>query len=175
MVLDPVIKLAVQAAIALLFATAAWHKLRDWPRIGGVVAGYRIIPQGLSQPAAALLIALELAIVAGLLIAPNTLFGAAVLLLAYAWAISLNIVRGNDRIDCGCSAYSVDAPRLKWTMVARNTVVALIAIVAAVQPASPRPLIWMDALTFAFALAGCCILYITLESTIALPSRGANA
>jgi hypothetical protein len=174
MPLDPVISMAIRVSIAVLFAVAAWHKLRDWPRIGGVITGYRLLPQGASLPAAATLIVFELAVAAGLLLSPQALFAAALILISYASAIGLNILRGNDRIDCGCLGYLAKAPRLKWAMCLRNAVIALIAIMVASADVSIRSLVWMDFVTIACVLAGLSILYASLEATMALPSSGAN-
>ena len=159
----------------MLFALAAWHKLRDWPRIGGVIAGYRMLPQGASLPAAAVLIALELAVAAGSLVWRQALVAASALLLGYACAIGLNILRGNDRIDCGCTGYSAAAPRLKWAMCLRNSGIALIGVMVASAAVSTRPLIWMDFVTIACALAGFATLYAAFEANMAAPLSGANA
>lgn len=174
MLLDPVIVQAIQASIAVLFAVAAWHKMRDWPRIGGVISGYRLLPQGASLPVAAVLIALELAVAAGSLISRQVLLGAAALLLGYACAIGLNILRGNDRIDCGCISYLSAAPRLKWAMSVRNAGIALIAIMVARGAVSIRPLIWMDFVTIAGVLAALSALYAAFEANLAVPPLGTN-
>ncbi|MFA6031494.1 MAG: MauE/DoxX family redox-associated membrane protein [Myxococcota bacterium] len=173
--IDPIIAMTVQLAIGTLFVAAAWHKLRDWPRIAGVVAAYRILPDRANLPASAMLIILELSVAVGSLIAPGALLGAAVLLLAYALAIGFNIVRGNDRIDCGCIAYGIAGPRLAWAMVIRNTVIALVAILVSALSLPTRSIVWVDFLSVAFAFAVSCILYATLDSKLALPRTGARA
>jgi hypothetical protein len=108
------------------------------------------------------------------LLSPQALFAAALILISYASAIGLNILRGNDRIDCGCLGYLAKAPRLKWAMCLRNAVIALIAIMVASADVSIRSLVWMDFVTIACVLAGLSILYASLEATMALPSSGAN-
>jgi hypothetical protein len=175
MLLDPAIARAIQTSIAVLFAAATWHKLRDWPRIGGVISGYRLLPQGASLPVAAVLIGFELVVAAGSLVSRQVLFAAAALLLGYAFAIGLNILRGNDRIDCGCTGYSTAAPRLKWAMCLRNGGIALIGGMVASAPVSARPLIWMDFITIACGLAGGAALYAAFEANMAVSPAGANA
>lgn len=175
MLLDPVIAMAIQASMALLLAAAAWHKLRDWPRIGGVIAGYRMLPQAASSLAAAVLIAIELSLAAGTLISRKMLLGAAALLLAYAFAIGLNILRGNDRIDCGCTAKLTAAPRLRWAMCARNAGIALVAITVGSLSVSVRPIVWIDLITIVCVLVGLWILYATYEATMGLPPSGVHA
>lgn len=173
MPLDPVFPLVVKAGMALLFAFAAWHKLRDWPRIGAVIGGYRLLPPALSQPVAVLLVVLELVAAAGALLSPSALWLSAGLLSAYAAAIGFNLLRGNDQIDCGCIGFAAVRPRLRWTMVIRNAVLAALALLAVLQPVADRSLVWIDYLTLLAVLPGAALLYAALETAISLPSRGA--
>lgn len=173
MPIDPVFPLVIKAGMALLFAVAAWHKLRDWPRIGAVIGGYRLLPRAAGHPVAALLVMLELAAAAGVLLSPVGLWLAAGLLVAYAAAIGVNILRGNDRIDCGCIGFVAARPRLRWTMVTRNAVLAGLALLAAFQPVTDRSLVWIDYLTLLAVLPGAALLYAAFETAISLPSRGA--
>lgn len=172
--MDPAIVLVVRLAVATLFALAAWHKLREWPRIGGVIAGYRIVPEWAAVPIARVLIVLEFGVAVGALVTPQALLGAALLLLTYAAAMGINIARGNDRIDCGCNAFGTSGPGLVWPMVIRNTTIALIAVGASVHSAPTRSLVWVDRLTAVFALLVLCVLYASLESNFALPKKGAR-
>lgn len=173
MPLDPVLSLVVKAGMSLLFAFAVWHKLRDWPRIGSVIAGYRLFPPAAGVPAAFLVVALELGAAAGALFSPAALCLSAGLLLIYAGAIAVNILRGNDQIDCGCIGFAAARPRLRWAMVIRNGVLASLALLAAFQPVLDRPLVWVDYLSLVAVLAGASLLYAALETAISLPSRGA--
>lgn len=172
--MDPAIALVVQLAVATLFALSAWHKLREWPRISGVIAGYRIVPEQTTVPISRLLIVLEFGLAISVLISPQALSGAAVLLLIYAGAMGFNIARGNDRIDCGCNASGASGPGLVWPMVIRNISIAVISVGASAQSASSRSLIWVDLLSAAFALLVLCALYASLESMFALPKKGAR-
>jgi len=171
MSLDPLIPLVVRLGITLLFAAAAWHKIRDWPRTGAVIAGYRILPREASHAAAAAVIAAELAVAAAVLLSPLGLHAAAIMLVAYAAVIGLNIVRGNDRIDCGCLGFTATAPRLTWLMVARNCVIASLAELSALLASSTRIFAWMDFFSLGAALAILGLLYAAFDAAIALPDR----
>lgn len=170
---DPLLSLVVKVGIAVLFAAAAWHKASNLPQTGAVIAAYRIIPRGMSQLAAPALVAVELAVAAVSLFSSLGLHAAAIMLITYAVAISLNIVRKNDRIDCGCLGFGVVAPRLKWAMVARNFALGCLAEFFAVATTSGRDLVWIDFLSLAFAIAVLALLYAAHEAVIALPDRDA--
>lgn len=175
MPVEPLFPLIVRAGIAALFAGAAIHKLCDWRRAGAVIASYRLFPPALGGVAATGVIALELAVSAGVLASASVLHGAAALLLAYAAAIGFNILCGNDNIDCGCLAFGARAPRLTWAMVARNAVIAVLAEGAATaNTLGGRPMIWIDFLSLAAALAVLAMLYAALEAAIGLSGRSAK-
>lgn len=173
MPVDPVFPLVIKAGMVLLFTFAAWHKLRDRPRIAAVISGYRLFPRAASRPVAAILAVLELATAVGVLLSPVALWLAAGLLAAYAAGIGFNILRGNDRIDCGCIGFAAPRPRLRWAMVIRNAVLAGLALLAAFQPVTDRSLVWIDYLSLLAVLPGAALLYAAFETAISLPSRGA--
>jgi uncharacterized membrane protein YphA (DoxX/SURF4 family) len=91
--MDPAIDLTIRATLALLFAVAAVHKLRDMAAFRGTFADYRLLPD-----AAAWAVPAAEAAVALLLVAPATSAvgkaGAVALLVAYAAAIGVNLARG---------------------------------------------------------------------------------
>lgn len=169
--IDPALVLIVQLAVAALFAWAAWHKLHEWPRMAGVLAGYRVAPDWATLTISKVIIILEISVALGALIYPPAMLGAAVVLFAYAGVIGFNIARGNDRIDCGCTTMGTSGPRLVWAMVFRNITIALIAILAAIVPSAARPLLWVDLLSVASALPVLCALYAALDLSLALPKK----
>lgn len=124
--------------IALVFARAAIHKIFDVTAFTGFVADYRLVPEAMVRPLALLIAAAEVAVVLALVVPRGQAAGAllaAVLLLAYAGGIAVNLRRGRNRIECGCGG----APQpLGWPMVGRNLVLAAIAAAAAgATPALP--------------------------------------
>jgi len=127
--------LAVRCLVALVFLTAAVGKVRHRLAFEGVVANYRLVPE-FAVPAFALLLPpVETAIAAALLFAPSFWpeVCAALLLMVFAAAMAINIVRGRRHIDCGCF-HSALKQALNWTLVGRNVGLALLLAVPAAVP-----------------------------------------
>jgi hypothetical protein len=161
--IDPAVGALLAGAFALLFASAAFHKLLDLGRFVAAFRAYEVVPQALSG--VALLVPLiELAIGAALLAArsrPAAAVAGATLLLAYAVAIGINLGRGRRDLDCGCGGPRERRPIGAW-MVWRN--VALAALLAALLlPWAPRPLGAADALTIGAGTAVAALLYMCVE------------
>ena len=66
MTLDPVLATALRLLLALLFTSAAMHKLADLPAFRIVLYDYDLLPRTLVTPATALVVAAELALAATL-------------------------------------------------------------------------------------------------------------
>lgn len=116
----------------LVFVGAGVAKLRHRVLFPGVVANYRLLPDGLVAPVAAVLPLVELALGAGLIaalvvggwFALVTGLAAAGLLLVFAGAMAVNLRRGRGHIDCGCGHPELRQP-LSWLLVGRNLVLAV--------------------------------------------------
>ncbi len=143
-------------ALAGILLSAAAHKLRNFLAFRGILAQYRLLPDGLLGSAAPLVIAAEFA--TGLaLLAPAALLPASVaaamaalLLSLYTGAIALNLARGRRAIDCGCGGQFT--PLSLW-LVARNGVLLGLAWVAAAVPqAAPAPALYLLAAAIALFL-----------------------
>ncbi len=145
---DPLFVLVIRGALALLFASAAWHKLRARDEFAAILAAYRLVPAALVAPATAVIAATELGVAVALLL-PNLrvagALGAAGLLAVYALAIGVNLARGRRMIDCGCGALGARQPISEWLLV-RNALLAAAAAVTA-QPVAVRPFVWVDGVT----------------------------
>jgi hypothetical protein len=121
----PLLGVAASVAVALIFAVAGIDKLRHRDLLPGVIANYRLLPDALVAPAAALFPGVELLVAAGLLlgVAPVAPTAAIALLLIFAGAMAINIGRGRRHIDCGCGHAGL-RQQLGWSQVARNLVLA---------------------------------------------------
>jgi hypothetical protein len=160
--LDPAIGALLAGCCALLFASAALHKLLDLRRFAAVLDAYALLP-GLGRLAAAVPLA-ELGVAAGMLVGvarPWAAIGGAALLCAYAGAIALNLRRGRTDLACGCGGPNERRPIARW-MVWRNLALAL-ALGGAALPWSHRPMLAMDALTVAAGVATAAFLYVSLD------------
>lgn len=165
-------EITVDALMSLVFATAAVGKLRHAATFEGVVANFQVLPPALARPFARALPWLELAI-AALVWAPGP-FGAAakaagaVLLVAFALAMALNIARGRREIDCGCFQTAGRQP-LGWSLVARNLVLAsALAGAAASDGAASGALAWANGLPAGLALF---LLYLAAGELAAIRTR----
>ena len=123
--------------LAVLFLRAAWHKAGTFLETTGFVADYGLVPMGREALVTRGLIGAEALCVALLIAPPTRPFGAllaAALLLGYALAMGLALRAGRTRIDCGCGG----TPQfVSGLTVARNGVLAALALVLVALPVSP--------------------------------------
>jgi hypothetical protein len=168
--LDPAVDLVVRASLALLLLDAALHKALRPASFRAVLADYRLLPGGALAAAGAALVATEAALAAALGVPglrAAALRAVAALLLLYGAAIAANLARGRRHIACGCGAAAGEAP-LSAALVARNAVLAALALLAAAVPPGPRALAWPDALAAAGACAALAALYAAAHRLLAL-------
>jgi hypothetical protein len=166
MSLDPVIDFTLRGLLAAILAIAAIHKLRDRATFEGQLAGYDLLPAGLIHPASRAIPLIEAAIALFLLArSEHASITATLLLLAYAGAMGLNLMRGRSDIDCGCGG--ADGRQvLHWALVLRNLVLA--AGAAAISlPVSPRPLNWLDYPVAAAATLTTIAIYLAFNALVA--------
>ena len=145
-----------------VFLRGAAHKFSDFSWFAYSVAEYRMLPTALAVPMAGLLLASEVAVTLGLVL-PQTrtiaALGAAILLGIYGIAIAVNLLRGRDRIDCGCGGAGNG---LSWFQVWRNAALAGFALVAAQSPSAVAigPTDWIVALA---AITAFCLVLVGAE------------
>lgn len=162
--IDPVIDITLRTCLALLIASAAWHKLSDRFRFAGTLRAYELLPPRLVSPVASLLPLIELSIAAGLLYPPSrelAALAAMSLLALYTGAIATNLLRGRHEIDCGCFASSRRAP-LSRLLIVRNLVL-LSAAALLLMPARSRTLLWVDLFTAAAAVLALSLLWAAAQ------------
>ncbi|MDA1075532.1 MAG: methylamine utilization protein MauE [Proteobacteria bacterium] len=115
---------AISWLLAAVFAQALWHKTRNYLEFTGILKQYRLLPDWSLSVAAPLLVLIEAVISAGLLFTATRKEAqglACLVLLAYAAAMSVNLIRGRREIDCGCGG--PPTPLNEW-LVVRNLVLA---------------------------------------------------
>jgi hypothetical protein len=171
MTLDPVLDVALRAGLAALLASAALAKLRDPGGFAAAVAGYRLLPERLAGAAAVGFVAAELALAAGLWLAPLREvagLGTAALFALYGAAIAVNLARGRRDIDCGCGG-PLGRQALSEGLVARNALLAAVALASAL-PVAPRAWTWLDGVTALAALLTAALLYTAADRLLARPA-----
>jgi hypothetical protein len=164
--IDPAIGALLAGAFALLFASAALHKLLDRAAFGDAFRAYGVVPPSLA-PLALLVPLLELTVSAGLLTRGARAGAAAtgaMLLTAYAAAIAINLGRGRRDLACGCGGPNDARPIAPW-MVWRNLLLAALLAVT-LLPWSARVLTAADALTIAAGTITAALLYVSLDTLL---------
>jgi uncharacterized membrane protein YphA (DoxX/SURF4 family) len=161
--IDPAIGALLAGALALLFVSAAFHKLRNLQHFAQALRAYRVLPEW-AAAMAWLVPLLELTVGASLLARgsrPGACAAGAALLLAYAAAIAINLQRGRRDLACGCGGPDERRPIAPW-MVWRNFLLAGL-LAAMLLPWSGRPMNGADALTIGAGTAVAALLYMSLE------------
>jgi hypothetical protein len=142
--------------ICLVLARALLHKLTARAEFEATLGEYRILPQSWTAVAAVCFVVLEaIAIVA--IIAPASRQQGAILAAGlfslYSLAMAINLLRGRDRIDCGCGGAG---QHLSWFLVARNLLLvagcvcivtcdmpAMLGVAECIAAAGLVPLLWL--------------------------------
>lgn len=173
--LDPAIGALLAGLFALLFAVAAAQKLRAPSRFTEALAAYRLVPAGVAR-FSVLVPVLEALLALGLLMRATRVAAAstgAVLLVAYAAAIAVNLRRGRHDLACGCGGPNERRPIARW-MVARNLLLAA-ALAAAALPRNQRPIEAADLLTIVDGTLITALIYASLDRLLSRVSpRGAR-
>jgi len=166
LMIDPAIGALLAGAFALLFASAALHKLLHLAAFSEAFRAYAVVPPGLAR-LSGLVPLLELTVGAALLASGSRVGGAAAgaaLLVVYASAIAINLARGRRDLNCGCGGPNDQRPIAAW-MVWRNLLLAGLLGVT-LLPWVPRPLDASDALTIGAGTAVTALLYMSLDGLL---------
>lgn len=126
---------ALRFLLAWVFLAASLSKLVSWAEFRAAVAAYHLLPERLVSVVGSLVPPLELACGLALLLGaglPLAGLVSGVLLVAFAVAIAMNLIRGRD-IECGCGGPGARR-RISWPLVARNVVLAAFGFLLAATP-----------------------------------------
>ena len=170
--MDPLILRIVSLGFALLFLFAAAHKLGDRAQFRASLEAYEILPAGLTGVSVRIIPALELLVGLGWL--AQGLFGLKVdpvswisiaLLSSYTAAIGINLLRGRNHIDCGCSFSSSEfsnsangSQQISKGLLLRNLLLVVMAM-ASTLPSSGRALQLIDVPVAVFAITSLTLIY----------------
>jgi hypothetical protein len=161
---------AVVGALALILFAAAWHKLSEPEVFAGALQAYELLPAGAVMAVARVLPWIEVGVGVALLI-PATrdpaLLGFTALILLYAGAMAVNLLRGRQQIDCGCGG---EVHPLSWMLVVRNGVLAAAALAVA-GPAIERDFEWLDGVSLVVGVLAFYALYLLFDELLRQFSR----
>ena len=166
--LDPALGCVLRLSLAILFAAAAAHKLRDPVRFRATLSDYRLLPEPLVAAMARALGAIEATLSIALLLpasAAGAAWAGAALLSLYGLAIAVNLLRGRHHVACGCLGPAAEQP-LRGALVLRNALLVGAAVLAA-QPLHVRALSWLDAVTVLGGAAVLALLYLAVDALLA--------
>jgi hypothetical protein len=175
MMLDPAVGLLLSVTIALLFGSAAVHKLRDLRRFDEIFSAYGMVPAVARLRLSWVVPIVELAVAVGLLAAASRVYAVVagtVLLLMYAWAIGVNLRRGRRDLACGCGGPDERRPIASW-MVWRNVFLALL-LGSTLLPWTARSLGFTDAVTLTFGLLTLALIYLCIDQLMGYVQRSAH-
>jgi hypothetical protein len=121
--------LFASTCIAVIFIASGGMKLMRPKEFVGIVRDFRVVPDVLTKPIAYALPYIELGV--GLCLLLNVyrdawLTLALLLLAAFTFAITINLVRGRVSISCGC--FGSRKQELTWLLVARNLLLVGVAM-----------------------------------------------
>lgn len=163
--IDPLLPLVISTSLALLFFMAARHKLSDSRRFEAQLAAYQLVPESLLRISAKMLPWIEMSLVFMLLIPFTRVFAASIaatLLVVYALAMAVNLMRGRSEIDCGCG----DTPQpLSVMLLVRNAVLTAGALLLVV-PVIERSITTFDLVFIALFTAVLAMAYLMVEMLV---------
>jgi hypothetical protein len=175
MILDPAIGILIVASVALLFASAAVHKLRDMRRFDEIFTAYGLAPMNIGMRISWIVPILELSVAAALAVKISRPYAGAlgiILLLGYAIAIAVNLRRGHRDLACGCGGPDERRTIAAW-MVWRNVLLAL-AAAAIFAPWTARQLSPTDGITVAFGVLTVALVYLCIDQLFGNAQRTAQ-
>lgn len=175
MLLDPAIDLLFRSAFFALFASSLAHKVANFTEFQGTTAAYfrGMLSPGTAIFAISLMVIVGEAIAAAVCIAPvdRALRAGAIagILLLYAVAMGVNLLRGNTLLDCGCNWGKLLQP-VTYVLVWRNLLLSLVALLLAL-PEGQRPMLALDAATVAAGTVLAALLYAGVNHSLANAAR----
>ena len=163
--MDPLLSLIIRLGLSILFTTAAVSKLRNRRDFYAAMLAYQLLPPRWAMSLADILPWAEAVIAAGLILGINAALPAAAgLLLIYALAMAVNLVRGRRDLDCGCGG----APQpLNMWLVIRNLVLAGVALAASFGPVGTRTWKPVDGLIVVSAVSALILIYVSSHRFLA--------
>lgn len=157
--------------IGALFLVAGVAKLRAHDAFLSTLASYRLLPEGLYESTAWALAITETGVALLLFSGVGAFVGslvAAALLVVFACAMAVNVLRGRTDLSCGCTP-GVAGDKLSWGVVLRTVLCAVCALVPCVGLALAgglSPAVWVCGV-----VGGVCVFLLWQAMQVLPPVR----
>ena len=177
--IDPLLLRIISLGFALLFLIGAVHKFSNREHFRASFEAYEIIPTSLSALVARIIPPLELLLGVGWLVFglfaiefKLVTFFSVGLLVSYALAIGINLKRGRNYIDCGCtfphsntSNADSGSQQISLGLFYRNILLIIMAVICTI-PDSDRSLQLVDFFGLFFSVVTLILLYSTFNQIL---------
>ena len=177
--IDPLLLRIISLGFALLFLIGAVHKFSNREHFRASFEAYEIIPTSLSALVARIIPPLELLLGVGWLVFglfaiefKLVTFFSVGLLVSYALAIGINLKRGRNYIDCGCtfphsntSNADSGSQQISLGLFYRNVLLIIMAVICTI-PGSDRSLQLVDVFGLFFSVVALILLYGTFNQIL---------
>ena len=163
--IDPLTVLVLSTSLALLFFTAAMHKLNSSARFRAQLAAYELVPSAILPGLARAIPVAEMAVVFLILVPITRPWAGALatsLLASYSVAMAINLLRGRDDIDCGCGG---QPQMLSYWLLLRNAAL-IVGCFLLVIPVTGRALVWADFILLTLMVAVLSCAYLLVEQLV---------
>ena len=171
-VLDPLTVRMIACGIGLMLLVGAWQKINDLEMFQAAVEAYDLIPLASARAFSLSFVFIELSIAVFLIcnIASSlTVISAIVLMSLTTFAISINLIRGNADVSCGCGGIE-DEQRLSWGLVSRNIVIVVMLGMCLIDTNS-RAYNLLDGINLLFGATSIYLVYLLFSQLIANRER----
>lgn len=131
---------ACRILIGLVLMSSGFTKTDNWDHHINTIRGYRLLPESLLKPAGFALAVSEVLLGSAMVLGVGLRaagLATSVIMVLYGLAISVNLLRGNRNIECGCGGV-LGAHKISWWLSARNLALAAVSLWLSWDP--PR---WM--------------------------------
>lgn len=167
MMVDPLFTTTTTNFLAVLFLLTGMHKLSNVTQFKAAITAYQLIPDGLINATASILLVGELGIALMLLVTSTkqcAAISALLVLGVYFSVMAINISRGGKDIQCGCSVLTRETLLSYWHL-ARNAILMGLTVLILI-PEADRALNWLDIVQIAAGVISLSILYLSVDALL---------
>lgn len=140
--------------LSYMFLSAGRLKFSHLNYSAEAIAEYQLTPKFLNRHLAIFLACVEVVLAVALIVPPSRALAIVVavgLLAVYALAISINLLRGRRRLDCGCNGPNAKQ-LISWWLPIRNAGLIVLLVACYQAPINVSTLFWLLALVCSVSL-----------------------